>query len=148
MFGKKNSSDNKRENSGNRSSAGSVDGHNIIVSTTKLKGDVTASNDFRIDGEFIGSLQCSAKVIIGSEGRFKGDVTCENAVIEGRFEGQLNVNEVLYVKESAVIHGEVVTGKLIVQSGSIFEVNCKMTGSDNPDILIDNDLAKEEVTVK
>jgi len=136
MFGKRNTENARNENAVNRSLQAAVGGHNMIVSTTKLTGNVTSKNDFRIDGEFEGSLHCEAKVIIGEGGRFEGDVNCANAVVEGYFKGQLNVSEVLYVKESAVIHGEVVTGKLVVQSGSIFEVKCRMTGQDNPDIKI------------
>ena len=133
MFGKKNSDNQRNDNSTSRSPQSGVIGHNIIVSTTKLTGNVTAENDFRIDGNFEGKLKCEAKVIIGEGGRFEGDIDCVNAVVEGHFKGQLNVSEVLYVKESAVIHGEVVTGKLVVQSGSIFEVKCKMTGQNTPD---------------
>lgn len=143
MFGKKNSDTQRKDNGISRTHTGGGDGHNMIVSTTKLTGNVTAKNDFRIDGEFEGSLDCEAKVIIGEGGRYEGDVKCANAVIEGYFKGQLNVSEVLYVKETAVIHGEVITGKLVVQSGSIFEVQCKMTGQDNPNIKIEEDVLAE-----
>ena len=143
MFGKRNSESQRNENAANRTSQAAAAGHNMIVSTTKLTGNVTSKNDFRIDGEFKGSLHCEAKVIIGEAGRFEGDVNCANAVVEGHFKGQLNVSEVLYVKESAVIHGEVVTGKLVVQSGSIFEVKCRMTGQDNPDVKIKDDMTSE-----
>lgn len=142
MFNNKKNSDNQgNENSSGRGSQNGSSGHNMIVSTTKLSGNVTAKNDFRIDGEFEGSLDCDAKVIIGEGGRFEGEIKCANAVVEGRFKGQLNVNEVLYVKESAEIFGEVVTGKLVVQSGSIFEVKCKMTGQQNPDLMIDEEIS-------
>ncbi len=140
MFGKKNSDTQRKDNGISRPHTGGGDGHNMIVSTTKLTGNVTAKNDFRIDGEFEGGLDCEAKVIIGEGGRYEGDVKCANAVIEGSFKGKLNVSEVLYVKETAVIHGEVITGKLVVQSGSIFEVQCKMTGQDNPNIKIEEDV--------
>ncbi|WP_236974404.1 bactofilin family protein [Membranihabitans maritimus] len=128
MFGKKNDQNNK-EFSGNSRSYTGGDGHNIIVGSTQLEGKVISESDFRIDGTFKGDLKCDAKVIIGTEGSFAGDITCQNAVIEGAFEGNLNVKEVLYVRESANIKGDVVTGKLVVQSGSIFEVNCRMTES-------------------
>lgn len=148
MFGKKNTENQRNESSPGRSSQSSTTGHNMIVSSTKLTGNVTAENDFRIDGEFEGSLKCEAKVIIGEGGRFEGDADCANAVVEGHFKGQLVVKEVLYVKESAVIHGEVITGKLVVQSGSIFEVKCKMTGQDNPDIKIEEDLLPKSKSKK
>lgn len=125
-----------------RSPGKGPEGHNIIISTTSVEGTVIAENDFRIDGTFKGNLNCTAKVIIGAEGRFEGDIVCENAVIEGHFNGNLQVEEVLHVKESAVIYGEVVTGKLVVQSGSIFEVNCKMSDSSDEEVQV---LEEEQV---
>ncbi|GAA5219525.1 bactofilin family protein [Membranihabitans marinus] len=129
MFGKKNDQNSKEVMSTRSSSAD--EGHNIVIKSTLIEGKVMSEGDFRIDGTFKGTLHCKAKVIIGSNGVFEGDIFCENAVIEGQFEGDLKVNEVLYVRETANIKGDVVTGKLVVQSGSIFEVNCKMADTIN-----------------
>lgn len=137
MFNKKNVDNGGADGGTGRSPQGPASGHNMIVGSTKLTGKVTAKNDFRIDGEFEGSLDCESKVIIGEKGKFEGDITCQNAVVEGHFKGQLNVTEILYVKESAEIYGEVVTGKLVVQSGSIFEVQCKMTGQNEQGLVLD-----------
>jgi len=91
-----------------------------------LEGSVESDNDFRIDGIFKGKLTCSARVIIGPTGDFDGEIHCENAIIEGQFNGNLHIKQVLEVREGAVIEGDVSTNKLVVQAGSIFDVNCKM----------------------
>ncbi|MEM6964240.1 MAG: polymer-forming cytoskeletal protein [Bacteroidota bacterium] len=93
---------------------------------TRIEGTIASENDIRIDGTIEGILNCKAKVIIGPTGVIKGDVRCENAVIEGRLEGNLNVTQLLTVKESAEVHGDVVTNKLLVQSGAVFNVTCTM----------------------
>lgn len=103
---------------------------NSLVQGTNIEGNVHADKDIRIDGTLRGTLTCKGKVIIGPTGNITGDITCENAVIEGRFEGILIVNDVLHVKETARIDGDVTTQKLVVQPGSIFNVKCKM-GSTN-----------------
>lgn len=105
---------------------------NSLVQGTNVEGSIQADKDIRIDGTLRGTLQCKGKVIIGPTGHIIGDITCENAVIEGRFEGVLIVGDVLHVKETAKIEGDVSTQKLVVQPGSIFNVKCKMgaqTGS-------------------
>ena len=99
---------------------------NSLVQGTNIEGTVQADKDIRIDGTLKGSLNCKGKVIIGPTGFIMGDVQCENAVIEGRFEGVLLVNDILHVKETARIEGDVTTQKLVVQPGSIFNVKCKM----------------------
>lgn len=100
--------------------------HNSLVQGSRLEGNVNSENDFRIDGSFVGNLKCAARVIIGPSGDFKGEIDCQNAIIEGRFNGSLRIKEVLEVREGAVIEGDVNTSKLMVQSGSVFDVKCNM----------------------
>lgn len=99
---------------------------NSLVQGTNIEGSVQADKDIRIDGSLIGNLNCKGKVIIGPTGFVSGDVQCDNAVIEGRFEGILIVADVLHIKETARVEGDVTTQKLVVQPGSIFNVKCKM----------------------
>ena len=99
---------------------------NSLVHGTIVEGTVKSESDIRVDGVIKGSLNCSAKVIIGPTGFVEGEVRCVNAVIEGRFEGNLSVAELLNVRETAKVVGDVKTNKLIVQSGAVFSVSCKM----------------------
>jgi cytoskeletal protein CcmA (bactofilin family) len=101
---------------------------NSIVDGTKIEGNVFAANDIRIDGELIGKLDCKGRVIIGPQGRIEGDVHCQNAIIEGHFTGNVIVKELLTVKDTAVINGDIVTDKLMVQTGAVFNVTCSMGG--------------------
>lgn len=111
--------------------AGGSLSHNSLVQGSKLEGNVTSENDFRIDGTFIGNLQCQSRVIIGPSGEFKGEIDCQNAIVEGKFHGTMRTHEILEVREGAVIEGDVHTNKLVVQSGSIFDVKCSM-GDQEP----------------
>jgi len=102
---------------------------NTIVNGTTIEGTIKSESDIRIDGIIKGSLNCNAKVIIGPSGFIEGEVRCQNAVIEGRFEGTLQVAELLNVRETAKVVGDVRTNKLIVQSGAVFSVACQMGSS-------------------
>jgi len=107
---------------------------NTLVKGTLVEGTVKSESDIRIDGVIKGTLNCNAKVIIGPSGFIEGKVKCANAVIEGKFEGSLHVTELLNVRENAKISGDVTTNKLIVQSGAVFNVDCKMGGSETINI--------------
>jgi cytoskeletal protein CcmA (bactofilin family) len=123
MFGAKN------EKQGN--SAGAVQSANVsnsIVEGTVINGNISAPNDIRIDGSLIGKLDCKGRVIVGPQGKIEGDVKCVNAIIEGAFTGNIHVSELLAVKESAVVTGDIVTDKLMVHTGAIFNVTCSMGG--------------------
>lgn len=128
MFGNK-SGDTKESTSRKVVGAGpSVLSINSMVQGTRMEGTLHADSDIRIDGELKGSLVCNGKLIIGETGKIEGDIKCSNAVIEGTFDGILNVKELLHIKETANINGEINTDKLIVQSGAVFNVSCKMGG--------------------
>lgn len=108
---------------------------NSLVQGTLVEGTVTSESDIRIDGAIKGKLICNAKVIIGPAGSIEGEIKCKNAVIEGKFQGTLEVAELLNIRENANVSGDVRTNKLIVQSGAVFSVNCTMGGvklNNNP----------------
>jgi cytoskeletal protein CcmA (bactofilin family) len=105
---------------------------NSLVRGTTIEGSVVAESDIRIDGIIRGTLTCSAKVIIGPTGLIDGEVKCQNAVIEGKFYGKLKVADLLSVKESAEIVADVITSKLSVAPGAIFDVTCKMRTDAKP----------------
>lgn len=99
---------------------------NRIVEGTVIKGNIISKADFRLDGELTGNFQSEGKLVIGPSGSVVGDVICRNVDIEGRFEGKIQVAEMLNVKSKASIHGEVVTGKLSVEPGADFSASCVM----------------------
>jgi len=101
---------------------------NSIVEGTIINGNITAPNDIRIDGELIGKLDCKGRVIIGPQGKIEGEINCINAIIEGTFSGNINVKELLSIKETGIITGDIITDKLMVQTGAVFNVSCSMGG--------------------
>lgn len=125
----------KRQESDNNSSykSSGASSVNLLAADTTFEGKAKSEGDIRIDGAFKGDLICQAKVIIGPSGHFDGTIQCINAVIEGQFSGNLQVKELLEVKDSGKIKGDISTGKLMVQAGAIFDVQCHMgsTSSNN-----------------
>ena len=102
---------------------------NVVAKNTSIVGDIISQGDFRIDGSLDGSIKTNGRVIIGSEGSIKGKVESSNAEIEGKFSGELIVQETLTIKSSAHISGEVTIGKLSVEPGATFNASCSMKGA-------------------
>lgn len=101
---------------------------NRIEKNTKIKGDIVSEADFRIDGKLDGNVTTSGKVVIGKGGYIHGKVECVNADIEGNFNGELLVSDLLSLKASAVIEGTVSVTKLAVEPGATFNASCTMKG--------------------
>ncbi len=102
---------------------------NIVGKNTSLVGDINSEGDFRIDGKVEGNIKTSGRVVIGQEGSVDGTIECAHADIEGKFSGKLNVDQMLSLKATASISGEVVLGKLSVEPGATFNASCNMKGS-------------------
>jgi cytoskeletal protein CcmA (bactofilin family) len=51
--------------------------------------------------------------------------------------GKIEVAELLVLKATAVINGDIITGKLVVEPGAVFNGSCKM-GATIKDIKIGN----------
>jgi cytoskeletal protein CcmA (bactofilin family) len=100
---------------------------NSLVKGTHVEGSVSSESDIRVDGTIKGTLNCKAKVIIGVTGSIEGEIKCQNAVIEGRFKGNIHVSELLMIRETAEIIGDIYTSKLTVNSGASFNGSIKMT---------------------
>ncbi|SHI50706.1 Polymer-forming protein [Pseudozobellia thermophila] len=101
---------------------------NRISKNTKIKGDIDSEADFRIDGKLDGNVKTTGKVVIGKDGYIHGKVECVNADIEGSFNGELMVSDLLSLKSSAVIEGTVSVTKLAVEPGATFNASCTMKG--------------------
>jgi cytoskeletal protein CcmA (bactofilin family) len=102
---------------------------NIIASNTTIVGDVISEGDFRVDGKVEGIIKTSGRVVIGKLGIVIGKIACTNADIEGKFSGELSVENLLTLKATAKISGEVAINKLSVEPGAEFNASCSMKGS-------------------
>ena len=99
---------------------------NIIGAGTVIEGEIRSNGDIRIDGTIRGSVSSKAKVVVGSTGIIEGDVVGQNADISGTIKGKTTVAEMLFLKSSARINGDILTGKLVVEVGASFTGNCNM----------------------
>ncbi len=119
---------------------------NRIVEGTIIRGEIESTTDFRLDGHLIGNFNSKGKLVLGPSGRVTGDIVSKNVDIEGTVEGKIIAEELLNVKSTAVIKGEVTCAKLAVEPGADFTATCTMkTVSKTIDInKIDDNQPKEK----
>ena len=87
---------------------------NLISNGTEITGDVKSNGDIRVDGTLTGNLSTKGKVVIGPTGKIKGEVICKNSEVSGIIEGKINVGQLLNLKASSKIHGDISTSKLSI----------------------------------
>ncbi len=120
---------------------------NMIVAGTNIKGNIESTNDIRFEGNLTGNLKTSGKLIIGPSGTVKGEIYCKNSDIEGKIEGRLIVQELLTLKSTSFIKGDIVAKRLAIDPGAKFTGSCNMSSdaelSKQPEFI-----AKEEKDAK
>ena len=100
--------------------------NNIIGEGSVLKGNLNTSGNVRLEGKVIGDLSSSSKVACGETSVVDGNVIAENAEIAGKVTGKVTVTELLILKSTASIHGDISTSNLIIESGANFNGACTM----------------------
>jgi len=105
---------------------------NRIVEGTVIKGDILSQADLRLDGQLTGNITSPGRIVIGPAGSVTGDIKCKTADIEGKFNGKIEVEELLSIKSKANINGEVIAGKLAVEPGAVFTASCTMKNTVKP----------------
>ena len=99
---------------------------NLIGAGTEITGDVNSNGDIRIDGTLTGNLKTAGKVVIGETGKVNGEIDCKNSEVLGEIHGKIKVSELLSLKATSKIFGDIITKKLAIEPGSKFTGNCKM----------------------
>ena len=99
---------------------------NLIAAGTVIEGEIKSKGDIRIDGSLKGSITTNGKIIIGESGVVDGRAKCNNAEILGTFKGDIYVAELLFLKATSKLHGDIVANKLAIDPGATFTGGCSM----------------------
>ena len=99
---------------------------NLVATGTKITGDLLSDSDIRIDGEWVGNLESKGRLVIGASGKVEGEIRCKSCEIAGTQKGKLFITELLSLKASSTVSGDMMTGKLSIEPGAYFMGTCTM----------------------
>lgn len=124
---------------------------NRIVEGTAIEGDIKSDSNIRIDGYVKGTISVKGRLVLGPTGKIDGNVYCKNADLEGKLNGLIEVDELLSLKNTAKLQGEISTNKLSIEPGAIFSGNCKMGAvlkdiSSSEDSILESEKVLQEKT--
>ena len=141
-------------------------GKEPIKSTTELsnsnthiaKGAIFAGNvetygTIRLEGRVFGNIKSKGKVSLGETSYVHGNILAQNAEIAGEVSGTVEIADILTLKASALINGDILCNKLVVEVGANFNGKCQMGAviqeiiiNDNPLQLTNDISAKTQAT--
>ena len=101
---------------------------NSIMEGTSIEGEMRSDSNIRIDGRVKGTINVRGRLIVGQTGVVEGDVTCQSSDIEGMVNGKITCQDLLSLKATAKLNGDINTKKLAIEPGALFTGNCSMGG--------------------
>lgn len=92
----------------------------LIGSNSEFRGDISAQGTLRVDGKITGNIIADS-VILGDGASVTGNIKARCVVIGGRIDGNIDAEELVEIKHTGKLYGDIHTRKLSVAEGGIFE---------------------------
>lgn len=100
--------------------------HTQIMKGTTIEGNLETFGNVRVEGKIIGNIKSKSKIVMGDSSFVEGNIISQNAEIAGEIKGTVDITEILTLKSTAVIKGDIITGKLVVEAGAVWNGTIKM----------------------
>ena len=102
---------------------------NIIGAGSVIQGDQAVKGHLLISGECVGNVKLDPlsedTVVIDTTGILRGDIVCKNAIVIGRVDGNLRVENRLEIYPTAVVNGDIHYGQIYIHADA--RVNGQLT---------------------
>ena len=96
----------------------------VLVSGTKIKGNITEKESIIIDGEVNGNINADL-VETFENSNIKGSITSQDAFIGGKLKGDINSDRV-HIRKTADVDGTIKQKTLSVEEGSILKIKTEI----------------------
>ena len=96
----------------------------VLVSDTKIKGNVTEKESIIIDGEVDGNINAEFVETFESS-NIKGNITSKNVFIGGKLKGDINSDRV-HIRKTADVEGSIKQKTLSIEEGSILKIKTEI----------------------
>jgi cytoskeletal protein CcmA (bactofilin family) len=94
---------------------------NLIGVGTFVEGTVETKGSLRIDGRVKGAVKTGETLTIGGKGEVSGEIQARMAVVGGKIEGDIRVEEKLVLEANSVLIGNLKAKKLVIDEGALFQ---------------------------
>ena len=86
-----------------------------------VKGEVSAMEDLTLEGRVEGPILCEGyAVTVGESAQMTGDIIARDITVLGSFSGKLIATEVVDVRPSATVSGQVHSKRFVLDDGAKF----------------------------
>ena len=102
----------------------------MIGEGVTITGTIKANNEVTIQGAIDGDIECNS-VTINKSGNVKGKIKADTMTVEGKAEGEININDVLNIKSEGNVNGKVFYGEIQIDEGGKLSGEINHRNKDN-----------------
>jgi cytoskeletal protein CcmA (bactofilin family) len=102
----------------------------FIGSGTEFQGELNVKGIIRVDGHFDGKMNVGG-LILSETGVIKGESSAKKIIIGGKVEGNLRGQEIIEIKASGKVFGDIFTKKISIAEGGKLNGKIEMKVDEN-----------------
>jgi cytoskeletal protein CcmA (bactofilin family) len=102
----------------------------VITAGIQLRGTIEGTSDVILHGSLEGNIQLSGTLVVGKNGKIRGEINATNLVIEGDVEGIIRAAEKVEIRDGGRCKGDIFTATIAISEKAYFEGNMKMEVRD------------------
>jgi len=98
----------------------------LLSPGVEITGSISSQGSVRIDGKVEGKINVKGDLIVGEQGRIKGEVRASNLQLAGRIEGNAIISGRFDLTSTGVMSGDVQCSILTIEEGGQLNGNTSM----------------------
>lgn len=105
---------------------------NAVGATSSFTGTIRSDGGVRVEGAFEGTIEVAGNVVVGQDGRVKGDITARNVIVGGVVEGDIDATGQLQILATGRVFGDIDVASVTIDDGGLFQGASRMRGVEPP----------------
>ncbi|MDR2413747.1 MAG: polymer-forming cytoskeletal protein [Odoribacteraceae bacterium] len=99
---------------------------NLLSEGTRIEGEISATNDIRVDGIIKGNIKTSGRVVIGPTAKIEGNIESPGVDLLGLMQGNIISSGLVSLRGNSTFTGNITTAQVSVEVGAIFNGECRI----------------------
>lgn len=105
---------------------------NAVGASSSFTGTIRSDGGVRVEGAFEGTIEVAGNVVVGKDGRVKGDITARNVIVGGVVEGGIDATGQLQILATGRVFGDIDVASVTIDDGGLFQGASRMRGVEPP----------------
>ena len=99
-----------------------AEGTTVIGKSVSIRGELTGSEDLFMDGQIEGAITLTnSRLTVGPNARVSAAIKAQDVIIFGRVNGNIHVTGSIDLRQSAVVTGDVLAGRLAIEESAMIK---------------------------